>query len=106
MALGHVRDLVDTRAAGYFDTLGQKVGATVLELAAGIHDPATPQAPAEQAPPEPVRFDPFGHTLRNPANRTHLLGHHLQQKGVTDAAGALACRKVQARQAEDSSSAD
>lgn len=101
VALGHVRDLVDQRAAGYLESF-ERVGEKALELAAGIHDPATSEAEPEQVP-EPVKFDQFAHTLRNPANRTHLLGHHLQHKGVTDAAAAMAHRDVQARQAEGSS---
>ena len=99
LALAHVRDAVDQRAPGYLESF-DRVGAKALELAAslpGITDPATPQAP-----PEPVKFGHWDHTLQNPANRTHLLGHHLQHKGVHDAAGAVARREVLKRQAEDS----
>ena len=79
VALGHVRDMVDSRSAGYLESF-ERVGEKALALAAGIHDPAAPQAEPEQAPPEPVKFDQFAHTLRNPADGTHLLGHHLQHE--------------------------
>ena len=100
-----MRDCVDQRAAGFLESiehLGEKA-IEQLELAAapvsGITDPP-------QAPPEPVRFDPWGHTMRAQHNRAHTLGSHLEHKGVNDAASAVARRNVQARQAEDSSYAD
>ena len=82
-----IRAMADQRATGY-EELFVRVGEQ-LELTA----PSQPAAP--EIRPEPVKFDPWGHTLAAAHNRTHLLGHHLQQKGVHDAASAMAHRDVQ-----------
>ena len=86
LALAHVRQLVNQRAEGYGE-LFERVGE--LALTAGTAEPAAPQAQ-----PEPVKFDPWAHTMRNPAHRQHTLGHHLGHKGVTDAASAVARRNI------------
>lgn len=86
-ALSDIRAMADQRATGY-EELFVRVGEQ-LELTA----PSQPAAP--EIRPEPVKFDPWGHTLAAAHNRTHLLGHHLQQKGVHDAASAMAHRDVQ-----------
>jgi hypothetical protein len=92
LALAHVRDMADAKAPHY-EALFERVGELQLTTAAlpGVHAPATPQAR-----PEPVKFDPWGHTLAAAHNRTHLLGHHRQHPHVHDAASALARKKVQA----------
>ena len=77
LALGHVRDLVDQKAAGYLESW-ERVGEKALALAAGTHDPA-PQAEPAQAPPEPVKF-PTGweHVLGQ--NRAHTFGGQLEAR--------------------------
>jgi hypothetical protein len=68
-----------------------RAGAGQVRLAAelpGVHDPATPE------PAPVIKFDPWGHTLRNPAHRQHTLGHLRGQHGMTDAAAAVGRKAV------------
>lgn len=61
-----------------------------LKLAAGQPAPVPEPAPV-------IRFDPWGHTLRHPRNRTHTLGHLRQHPQVHDAASALGRKAVRQR---------
>jgi hypothetical protein len=68
--------------------LAARIDAAELRLAA-----EPPAAPV----PAPARFDPWGHTLRHPGNRTHTLGHLRQHPSVHDAASALGRKAVRQR---------
>lgn len=83
-ALAEVRLAVEHCMAGHAAT-----GELELTAPPGMTDPAAPQAL-----PELVKFDPWQHTMRNPAHRAHTLGYHRQHPRVHDAASALARQAV------------
>jgi hypothetical protein len=68
-ALAEVRDMVERRALEWLEP------EPVVTLT---------------APPPVIKFDPWAHTMRNPAHRAHTLGHMRQHPRVHDAASALA----------------
>lgn len=70
-ALAQVRDMVERRAADWLATSGPE---PPLQLAA-------PPVHGQPAPPPVVSSGYWGHTLRNPAHRTHTLGHKVTHRG-------------------------
>lgn len=90
-ALSMLRDMVDERVPGFLE--GYDSADEPVELSAPW--PAIYNQPA--APPPWAMFDPWGHTMRNPAHRHHTLGHmRASHQGVHSAADALGRKAVSA----------
>jgi hypothetical protein len=70
-ALEHVRMAVESNLSG-------RAAAGELRLSArdGEGDSS-----GSQASPSTPRFDPWAHTMRNPAHRVHVLGHKTSHRG-------------------------
>lgn len=68
-ALSMVRSMVEDKAAGW------------LEPAAGALELSAQPVRHQPAPPPVVSSGYWGHTLRNPAHRTHTLGHKVTHRG-------------------------